>query len=516
MTIALALLLPLLAAALMMGRSARPYVLAFTPWIPLAALPVAVAPPATVEIDFLLLGMRFGLEPWSQVLLAGTALLWTCAGWALRLSGAVTTPRLLAWHLSLAGNLGAILAMDAPGFYLFFALMSLAAYGVVVNTRRARRAGWLYLVVALLGELLLLAGLLLLTLEVTGPVTATLLLFGLGAKLGILPLHFPLPPAYAATDAAGAAVFGGGLTLAAVAGWLRFLPGVQPQPELGEYALIAGLAAAFLAALAGLLQRNSRALLGYSTISQMGILTAGLGLTLASPTPIAAAPLAFFAVHHGLNKAALLLGTGSGGPLVFAGLVLLSLTLAGVPLSSGAVAKAWLESMGETAPALTDTLHHWLPFTSTATALLMAKFLWLVHKAPRSAPAAPFLILALLALIAPWAGIYYLHPAPGELIKFGAAVRPLLIATAILAIGWPLRKRLGRWHLPPGDLAVLDKPVAQAMRKLLGFWRGRELPRLPRLYRLAPERLERQLRTLPVTGLALFALLLAFAVALSL
>ncbi|MGB0670050.1 MAG: proton-conducting transporter membrane subunit, partial [Rhodospirillales bacterium] len=43
------------------------------------------------------------------------------------------------------------------------------------------------------------------------------------------------------------------------------------------------LAAAFLAVVAGLVQRNPKALLAYSTISQMGVMTAGVGVGFKAP-----------------------------------------------------------------------------------------------------------------------------------------------------------------------------------------------------------------------------------------
>jgi len=515
--LALALLPPLLAVALLAAPGMQRRVLTATPWLPLAALPAALAPPPPMELEFLLLGLRLGLEPWAQPLLAATALLWACAGWALRHGGPVSVPRLLAWQLTLAGNLGALMALDEPGFYLFFALLSIAAYGVVVRNRAARGAARTYLAVALFAELLLLAGLMLLALGRPGPTAGVLLLFGLGAKLGMLPLHFPLPPAYAATDAAGAAVFGGGLTMAAVAGWLRFVPQVGTQPELAIYALAAGLAAAFLGAAAGLLQRDSRALLAYSTISQMGIVTAGLGLALAGPAPLVAAPLALFALHHGLTKAALLLGTGAGGPLVLTGLALLSLALAGAPLSGGALAKAWLESMGEGAPALAEMAHGWLPFTSAATALLMARFLWLMRgAATRSGQRGPFAALTVTALAAPWLALLYLHPQPTELVKGWATLWPLLVAAGVLALAWPLRTRIGRWRLPPGDLVVVAAPLGRLLYRAAAAWGSGRPPRLLQLSRFAPRALERHLRGLPGTGVVLFALVLLFAVVLAL
>ncbi|RKH88882.1 proton-conducting transporter membrane subunit, partial [Corallococcus sp. AB038B] len=60
---------------------------------------------------------------------------------------------------TLAGNVGAVLAQDVASFYLFFAMMTFCAYGLVVHerTEAAERAGRVYIIMALLGEVLLLA-----------------------------------------------------------------------------------------------------------------------------------------------------------------------------------------------------------------------------------------------------------------------------------------------------------------------------------------------------------------------
>jgi len=70
---------------------------------------------------------------------------------------------LFFWLAALSGNLWLIVAQDAIGFYAGFALMSFAAYGLVVHARSADawRAGRVYLIMAVLGEALLLSGLLL-------------------------------------------------------------------------------------------------------------------------------------------------------------------------------------------------------------------------------------------------------------------------------------------------------------------------------------------------------------------
>lgn len=60
--------------------------------------------------------------------------------------------------LSMTGNLGLILAQNLTSFYLFFALMSFASYGLVVHERsvEALHAGRIYIILVVIGEMALL------------------------------------------------------------------------------------------------------------------------------------------------------------------------------------------------------------------------------------------------------------------------------------------------------------------------------------------------------------------------
>ena len=62
--------------------------------------------------------------------------------------------------MTLTGSLGVFIAADMVSFYLFYTLVSLAAYGLVIfdGTAASRRAGTVYVSLALLGEAFLLIG----------------------------------------------------------------------------------------------------------------------------------------------------------------------------------------------------------------------------------------------------------------------------------------------------------------------------------------------------------------------
>lgn len=372
---------------------------------PLSTLPAGAAHP-TLEWPHLLLGLRFGLDATGSIFLLLAGLLWTLAGWAAHIYHRHDAHRHALWGFwlaALSGNLWLIVAQDAIGFYAGFALMSFAAYGLVVHARSAAawRAGRVYLIMAVLGEALLLSGLLLrvagnesiaLPLAANGgphASLATVLIFlGFGVKAGVLGLHLWLPLAHPVAPTPASAVLSGVMIKAGLLGWMRFLPlGAEPWPLLGAAALGLGLLAALVAVLIGLTQRQPKVLLAYSSISQMGFMTLGIGAALLHPGawPALAPALALYALHHGLAKGTLFLGvaalaqaTGAARRWALAMQALPALALAGLPLSSGFWAKNGLKQALSSLPAPWPEALTWLlPIGALGTTLLMLRLLWL-------------------------------------------------------------------------------------------------------------------------------------------
>jgi len=392
-------LLPLLLATLAGQRHAR--------WlVPLAALlgllAVAVLPVGTtVSLPWLLLGSELGIDETGRVFLGFSSLLWLLAAVyiagsreAIADSGRFRTFFLLA----MAGNFALIVAQDMVSFYFGFALMGLSAYGLIAHTssRRARRAARTYLAWTIAGELLLFTAMVILAASGAGaltfdalqsiprsPLTVILLIVGFGIKLALPLLHWWLPPAYAVTPVAAVALFSGVMIKAGLLGWLRFLPPGDATPAAwGTVLILIGAATVVFGVVAGLLQRRPRLLLGYSSISKMGVLTSGLGAALAFPlsAPGIVAALLVYATHHALAKTALFLGLGlveRGGLRLslLIGLGFLALVLAGAPLTSGALAKSALsDSLSQSAPVLVTLL----AASTLATTLLMVRFMFLL------------------------------------------------------------------------------------------------------------------------------------------
>ena len=514
---------PLALAALAAVRAARPQVQLLTPWAPLPALLLAAtaAEPFTIEVPGMLLGSRLGLDPTARVFLGFTAVLWLAAGVYARayLADDPARSRFVFFHLlTLAGNLGAIVSHDMASFVLFFTLMSFSAYGLITHDRResSLQAGRVYLVLTVLGEVLVFWGMVLaahasqswyfdglaerLALSPLRSTIAALILMGFGIKLGIMPLHIWLPLAHPAAPTPASAVLSGAMIKMGLLGMLRLLPlGAVALNEWGAVCLAVGTASTFAAAFFGMTQSNPKTVLAYSSISQMGLATVGVGAALMAPEAweTILASLLLFAVHHALAKASLFLGVGVAACempsartryLVMIGLIVAALALAGLPLTAGFAAKAALKEVAATAPkAWADALKVLLPLTSITTTLLVSRFLWLVGRQPGHGPWQ-------LGLILPWAVLTSAVVVVFFVLRWFEIVMPewtrlepaslwsgvwsILAAAVVVALVmlWPgLARLLQRLQIPEGDLAI---PLAAASARLGSAWRHVAVVRL--------------------------------------
>ncbi|MFN4261538.1 MAG: complex I subunit 5 family protein [Gemmataceae bacterium] len=564
---------PLLAAALLACRAGRSAVIALAPWTALPALLLALAvPPGTfARVPWLLFETRLGLDDTGRVFLFFTAALWLAAGLYAQAYLAEDHARIRFFTfflVTMAGNLGLILAGDMVSFYLFFAGMSFASYGLIVHQGDAEawRAGQVYIMLVVLGEILLFVGILLAAQVVPqldfDQVPAALarspergwalalLWAGFGIKAGALPLHVWLPLAHPVAPTPASAVLSGVMIKAGLLGWLRFLPlGEIGLPSWGIWCLAAGLAAAFFGVVVGVTQDNPKTALAYSSISQMGLMTVGVGAAWTVPAswPLVLVALWIYALHHALAKGALFLGVGvaaAGGTgwrrgLIVAGLLLPALALAGAPWTSGAVAKIALKNALAPLPATwVGMLDILLSLAAIGTTLLMARFLFLAW--PRPEPTAshrlPGMWLSWCVLLAgvagavwllPWNGFGYAEWAVPSTSYFGANLWPVL-AGAGLAWGAWRWGRVERWRVPAGDVLI---PVTwlinyarhrwQAeVRPVLTHWRSHwTFPWQVWLSRLRQpvlaERLERDWERWPVVGMSFLVLATLLAALLS-
>lgn len=554
-----AVALPFLLALALAPRQLRQAALGLSPWAAVPALLLALAAPATeIEFPWLVFGTRFALTEVERLLLGVTAALWLAAGvyGHAYLDSDPRRARYTAFFLAaMGGNLGVVVAQDLASFYVLFALMSFSSYGLVVHAGdgAAYRAGRIYVVLVVLGELLLFSGFVLLAaqperinLSALGPLRARaptegwavpLLALGFGVKAGALPVHFWLPLAHPVAPTPASAVLSGAMIKAGLIGWLRFLPVGVPGIETWALVfVIFGLAAAFYGTLVGLGQSDAKAVLAYSSISQMGLMTVAAGATLLEPEaalPVAAA----YAAHHALAKGGLFLGVGlahaaRGGmqrTVAASGLLLFSAALAGAPATSGAAAKLMLkDAAGVLPPGWTAPVLFLLPIAAAATTTLMLRFLYLVWPRGDATHGAGWLLwaswLGLAAAVATaplwlpgWEGGLAGALAAKELTT---ALGPIVagLALAALASG-PARASIARLpRAPQGDLVVVAEA---AWRALAIAWtrledaglRGVACVKAPRVGVRLRDAVDLGERTLASSGVAT-TLLLALALAL--
>lgn len=372
-----------------------------------------------LNVDWLLLGVYWRVSSSLAMLLATTALLWLLAGiysWQeyRKKPGEAHLARYLrCWLLTLTGNFGVLVAADIASFYSFFALMTFAAYGLVIHfeTRSALFAGRIYIAMAVLGEALLLSGLLwgahLITDDISpllrelpqaiaaseqGPWVALLLFTGFGVKAGLAGLHWWLPLAHPVAPTAASAVLSGAMIKAGVVGWLLTLPLGEFSVISADYTRIAwlaiwlGLLGAYGAAVLGVFAKQAKAVLAYSSVSQMGMLTCMLGIGWLYPAfwPSILAAMVAFAMHHSLNKGLLFLGVGlrkiisrTYVPLLLVLMAVPALNLIAVPFTSGAYAKDLFKSVLVDLPQ--PLIYALFSYGAIATTALIVRIAWLLR-----------------------------------------------------------------------------------------------------------------------------------------
>ncbi len=494
----------------------------------LAAAALALfAGPFGLEAPALRLSLRLDLP--GAFMLAVSALLWSAvsAGQFRVRDGEPDLRFAVAWLLTMIGSLGVFIADDLLSFYLVYALVSIPAWGMIVldDGLESRRAGGVYMAFAILGEALLLIAFAMLAAgapnggvaipDVVAALPASpwrdaaigCLIAGFGAKMGLVPLNGWMPLTYRAAPIPAAAVLSGAGVKAGVIGLIRFLPFGTPMHGWGEALAAIGFISAFTGAAIGVTQRDPKVILAYSSISQMGVIAAALGMALASGGAGAPSLAALYAANHVLVKGALFLtigafaarsGARSAVTVALAGA--LALSLAGLPFTGGALAKGALKPLMDGGlPALLASL------SSAASAMLMLRF---VTRLPRPATvlrsqAAPVGLIeawplaALGALILP----YGLYPFVGRwtdaftLAKLWDGLWPILIGAVLAALVARAGDRLPRARV--GDaIGVWERLFTKSLSISSVF-----------------ERIDSALRRWPAAGLALLAIALLLAAA---
>ncbi|MEG1686643.1 MAG: proton-conducting transporter membrane subunit, partial [Angelakisella sp.] len=291
--------------------------------------------------------------------------------------------------VTLGATAGIFLSGSLFTLFVCFEVMSMASYLLVIHPRTpaARRAGGLYLGVAVIGGLCMLLGLLLIfvssgTLELALlPVAAgsphqtllwvagILLLVGFGAKAGMFPLHVWLPSSYTEAPYPGTMVLSAALSTAGTFGLLVLGCTIfYHDASWGKLLLLLGTVTMLLGGVLAVASTSLKTTLAYSSMSQIGFILVGIGMqgVLGEHNALAArgtvlhimnhslCKLVLFAVAavlfqlYGTHELAKLKGAGRGKPLLHLAFLTGGAAIAGVPLLSGYVSKTLLhESLVE-------------------------------------------------------------------------------------------------------------------------------------------------------------------------
>jgi formate hydrogenlyase subunit 3/multisubunit Na+/H+ antiporter MnhD subunit len=477
---------------------------------------------APLSCDLGLIGFTLRLDPSGAMLLAVAALLWIVISAALWRDREPNNRFGVAWLLTMAGNIGVFVAGDLISFYLVYALASIPAYGLFAfsDDTEQKRSGAIYMAFTILGETLLLLAFAMLVagephgsariVDVMEALPASpwrdaalgLIIAGFGMKIGMIPFNGWMPLTYNAAPISAAAVLSGAGVKAGVIGLIRFLPLGVPLQDWGGALAAIGFLSAFYGVAFGLTQRNPKVILAYSSISQMGVIAAALGLALGNGPADASLNVTFYAANHLLVKATLFLTIGAlavrgvrFSSTTFVLAAVLALSLAGLPLTGGALAKLALKAQFASGPAAVLAT-----VSSIGTALLMTHFLTCLGAPPPGAaqecPASLIRFwpaVALGAILLPWA----FYPAVADVsnaLEFGKVLDGLWpvavgagLALLLQRIGWPLP------CVPIGDSIFLKE---RAFHRLLNIG--------PTL-----ETLDARLRQWPAAGVSLLLIILA-------
>ena len=444
---------------------------------------------------------------------------------------------------------------DLFTLYVALELVTFAAVPMVCLDGRAEtlRAALRYLLFALIGSILYLAGTVLLygtygTLDIVllshrvraEPATlaaVALMTVGLLAKTALFPLHLWLPPAHAGAPAAGSAVLSALVVKASffivVQLWFSVMPGV---PGLAAAQLLAGLgvAAIVFGSVLALRQERLKLMIAYSTLAQIGYLFLMFPLAfdpgsarLESGGALAGGMLQ--AMSHATAKAAMFMsagliyaalghdriiglgGIGRALPLSMLTFALAGVALIGVPPSGAYLAKdLLLQATVETGQWWWDVVIQMGGILTSSYVLLVLAHALMPADAPvtlrahvprtQEAAALALAVCSLLLGLFPWE-IYLPVPdgTPMTRVDLPTLFKTLwpIIAGGVLAI------LLGHWGDRPGRapfgkfvVAIVD-PARRAALALGGLI----------------ERLDGVLRLWTAAGLSMLALVVLFGAA---
>ena len=231
--------------------------------------------------------------------------------------------------LILSGSMvGVFLSGNLLQFFIFWELMTLSCFLLILQfqTVVAIRAAYKYFIMIHLGALCLLTAIIAIYLNVGelsmatlggllatangGWLTAAMVLafVGFGVKAAVVPLHTWLPDAHPEAPSSISALLSGIMVGTGVYGLIRFFYDIFGFPYAWQTTIIIlGAITALVGVTCALAQVDIKRLIGFSTVSQLGLITMGIG----AGTSLGLAGALFHLINHAFFKALLFLMAGA-------------------------------------------------------------------------------------------------------------------------------------------------------------------------------------------------------------
>ncbi len=225
-------------------------------------------------------------------------------------------------------------------FLVFWELMSLISFFLVIfehGKEEVQKAGRIYIIMTYTGTACITAAFVLIA-AYTGSFNFTsinlqsipqgaanfifiLLLIGLGTKAGIIPVHIWLPYAHPVAPSNISALMSGVMIKMAVYGLIRFIFNVLPAGDLwwGVLVLCIGIVSALIGIAYSIASTtNIKRLLAYSSIENIGIILAALGIMLIARASnnlfllsLSLTAVLLHTLNHAVFKSLLFMGAGA-------------------------------------------------------------------------------------------------------------------------------------------------------------------------------------------------------------
>ncbi|MCE5393976.1 MAG: NADH-quinone oxidoreductase subunit L [Acidithiobacillus sp.] len=292
---------------------------------------------------------------------------------------------------------------------------------------------------------------------------ALLLFIGAMGKSAQVPLHVWLPESMEGPTPISALIHAATMVTAGIFLVARMSPIYEKSATALSVILIIGAITALFMGLVGLVQNDIKRIIAYSTLSQLGYMTAALGASAFSAA-------IFHLVTHAFFKALLFLAAGSvihamaneqdirkmGGlarsmPITYVTFLIASLALAGIPPFAGFFSKDLIiEAVGQSHLADAGLAHVFLVLGALVTALYTFRMFFLVfHGQPRMDEHTRA----------------HLHESPW-------VITLPLVALAILSVltGWLLMKPVGLGGFLDSSLRI--QPTFDTVGAIAAHWHG--------------------------------------------